>query len=115
MADECIFCRIASGAMQVPFLAESDDAVAFRDTNPQGPVHVLVVPRTHISSLDTADDPVLLGTLMSMAARVARREGIAESGYRTVTNTGRDGGQSVDHLHLHVIGGKRMGWPPFPE
>jgi histidine triad (HIT) family protein len=115
MAEECIFCRIASGAIEVPFVAQSDDAVAFRDANPQTQVHVLVVPRKHVASLDAADDPALLGALMSMAAAVARDEGISESGYRTVVNTGPNGGQSVDHLHLHVLGGRSMGWPPFPR
>ncbi|MEO8194688.1 MAG: histidine triad nucleotide-binding protein [Gemmatimonadales bacterium] len=114
MFEDCIFCRIAGGEMKVPLVAESDDAVAFRDVNPQARVHVLVVPRKHVASLDQANDAALLGSLMSMAAQVARSEGISESGYRTVVNTGPDGGQSVNHLHLHVIGGKPLGWPPFP-
>lgn len=114
MAEDCIFCRIASGEIEVPFVAESDDAVAFRDVNPQARVHVLVVPRKHVASLNVADDPTLLGNLLTMAASVARNEGVSESGYRTVLNTGPDGGQSVFHLHLHVLGGRPMGWPPFP-
>ena len=114
MAEDCIFCSIANGKIPVGFVAESEDAVAFRDVNPQARVHVLVIPRQHVESLDAAKDPVLLGKLLEMAAEVARTEGIAESGYRTVVNTGRDGGQSVFHLHLHVIGGKHMSWPPFP-
>jgi histidine triad (HIT) family protein len=115
MAEDCIFCRIASGALGVPFLQESDVAVAFRDANPQAPVHVLVVPREHVTSLSDAEDPALLGALARMAADVAHSEGIAESGYRTVVNTGPNGGQSVDHLHFHVLGGRAMGWPPFPR
>ncbi len=114
MAEDCIFCGIATGKIPVGFVAESDDAVAFRDVNPQAKVHILVIPREHIESLDSAEDSALLGKLLAMAAEVARTEGIAESGYRTVLNTGADGGQSVFHLHLHVIGGQHMGWPPFP-
>jgi histidine triad (HIT) family protein len=114
MTEGCIFCRIARGELDVPFVAESDDAVAFRDLNPQARVHVLVIPRAHVASLEDATDPGLLGQLLVMAADVARDEGIAESGYRTVVNTGADGGQSVFHLHLHVLGGRAMGWPPFP-
>ena len=114
MAEDCIFCRIASGEIGAAFVAESERAVAFRDVSPQARVHVLVVPREHVASLAEAQDPSLLGELMAMASDVARTEGIAESGFRTVINTGPDGGQSVDHLHLHVLGGEPMGWPPFP-
>jgi histidine triad (HIT) family protein len=113
MADDCIFCSIANGKIPVGFVAESEDAVAFRDVNPQARVHVLVIPRQHVESLDAAEDPLLLGKLLAMAAEVARTEGIVESGYRTVINSGPDAGQSVFHLHLHVIGGRPMNWPPF--
>jgi histidine triad (HIT) family protein len=113
MADSsCLFCRIATGAVPVTFVAENEHAVAFRDIAPKAPVHVLVIPRRHVASLAEATDPVELGHVATLAASVARQEGLAESGYRVVTNIGEDGGQSVPHLHLHVLGGRAMGWPP---
>ena len=112
MAENCLFCRIAKGEIPTKFVAETDEAVAFRDIDPKAPTHILVVPRQHLTSLATAEDEEILGQLMMLAARVARSEGISESGYRVVTNTGPDGGQSVDHLHLHVMGGRQMTWPP---
>ena len=112
MSDDCLFCRIASGAIPAGFIAETEEAVAFRDISPKAPVHVLVIPRKHISSLNEADDDQLLGRLLALAANVARDEGIAEGGYRTIINTRADGGQTVDHLHIHVMGGRHMEWPP---
>ena len=112
MPDSCIFCRIASGEIPSTKVAESDGAIAFRDLDPKAPTHVLVIPRTHVASLAEADDEAMLGELMALAASVARSEGREATGYRIVTNIGRDGGQSVDHLHLHVLGGRRLGWPP---
>ena len=112
MADDCVFCRIASGALPVPFVAHNDVAVAFRDMHPQAPVHVLVVPRRHVASLLGPASSHELAGLLSLAAEVARVEGVSESGFRTVINTGDDGGQTVHHLHLHVLGGRAMGWPP---
>lgn len=112
MTSECLFCRIASGNIPAGLVAETDDAVAFRDINPQAPLHVLVIPRVHIDSLATATDSVLLGSLMTLAARIAKEQGYAESGYRTVVNTGPDGGQSVGHLHVHVLAGRHLDWPP---
>ncbi len=112
MADPCIFCRIARGEIHAPLVANSKDIVAFKDLNPQAPVHILIVPRKHIGSLDDATDPDLLGRMMSLAAAIARQEGIAKTGYRTVINTGKEGGQSVDHLHIHLLGGRPMTWPP---
>ncbi|MDO8502263.1 MAG: histidine triad nucleotide-binding protein [Gemmatimonadaceae bacterium] len=112
MSDNCLFCRIVSGDIPAAIVSETDDAIAFRDINPVAPVHVIVVPRRHVDSLDATDDEALLGKLMAFAALIARQEGISEGGYRTVANTNADGGQSVDHLHLHVIGGRRMAWPP---
>lgn len=109
---DCLFCRIARGDIPAAFVAENDEAVAFRDISPQAPLHVLVIPRRHVDSLATADDGALLGSLLVMAADVARTEGVAESGYRVVVNTNADGGQSVAHLHLHVLGGRHMTWPP---
>jgi histidine triad (HIT) family protein len=112
MTENCLFCKIVAGEISAAIVAETPDAIAFRDINPEAPVHLLVVPRAHVDSLDVASDEAALGHLLAFAARVAGQEGIAESGYRTVINTGRAGGQTVDHLHLHVLGGRRMKWPP---
>ena len=112
MTSECLFCRIASGNIPAALVAETDDAIAFRDINPQAPLHVLVIPRVHIDSLATATDSALLGSLMTLAARIAKEQGYADSGYRTVVNTGPDGGQSVGHLHVHVLAGRHLDWPP---
>ncbi len=112
MADDCLFCRIAGGAIPVTLIAENEHAVAFRDIHPQAPVHVLVVPRRHVASLAHATDGAELGALLLLAAQVARAEGIGETGYRTVMNTGADGGQTVGHLHVHLLGGRPMTWPP---
>ena len=108
----CIFCRIARGEIPAARVAESERAIAFRDLTPQAPTHVLVIPRRHVRSLADASDPAELGEVMLLAARVAELEGIRESGYRVVLNTGGDGGQSVFHLHAHVLGGRKLGWPP---
>ena len=108
----CIFCRIARGEIPAQMVANSKDIIAFRDLNPQAAVHILIVPRKHVASLDDSNDSDLLGRMMSLAAAIARQEGIAKSGYRTVINTGKDGGQSVDHLHIHLLGGRQMAWPP---
>ncbi len=110
----CLFCKIVAGAIPAEKVYEDDGAVAFRDINPQAPVHVLVIPREHIASLADAGetDAAKLGQLMLAAARVARQEGLSESGYRTVVNTGAGAGQSVFHIHLHVLGGRTLAWPP---
>jgi histidine triad (HIT) family protein len=112
MSDDCIFCRIASGDIPVAKVAENDLVLAFRDLNPQAPVHILVISREHVSSMAETDDPELLGTLLQMVGEVARAEGVAESGYRTVINTGGNGGQTVYHLHAHLLAGRHMAWPP---
>jgi histidine triad (HIT) family protein len=112
MTPDCIFCRIANREIPSDVVLETTQVVAFRDTNPQAPVHVLVIPRTHVASLAEVTDEELLGRLMASAAQVARDEGIEESGYRVVLNTNSDGGQTVSHLHAHVIGGRSMKWPP---
>lgn len=111
-SENCLFCRIARGDIHAQFLLETETVVAFRDLDPQAPVHVLVIPRVHVASLAAATDKEILGELLASAAAVARLEGLEESGYRVVVNTGSDGGQSVNHLHLHVLGGRRMNWPP---
>jgi histidine triad (HIT) family protein len=110
----CLFCRIADGDLPATRLHEDDLVVAFRDIAPDAPTHVLVIPRAHIrSAADLGDaDGALLGRLFAVAAEVARTEGVADAGYRLVTNIGDQGGQSVHHLHVHLLGGRRMGWPP---
>jgi histidine triad (HIT) family protein len=112
MADQCLFCRIVRREIPATLIAETEDCVAFRDINPQAPVHVLVIPRKHVGSLNDAPDSQLVGRLATVAAEIARKEGIADSGYRTVINTNADAGQTVFHMHLHLLGGRRMGWPP---
>ncbi|HWT01687.1 MAG TPA: histidine triad nucleotide-binding protein [Pyrinomonadaceae bacterium] len=111
---ECLFCRIAAGEVPADIVYQDERSLAFRDINPQAPVHVLVIPRDHLESLDEAalNDEALLGHLLRIAARVANDQGLSESGYRTVINTGAGAGQSVFHLHLHVIGGRALAWPP---
>ncbi|MEZ4316111.1 MAG: histidine triad nucleotide-binding protein [Myxococcota bacterium] len=109
-----IFARIIDREIPADIVYEDDRALAFRDVNPVAPTHILVIPKKPLERLGSADagDSALLGHLMWVAAEVARAEGIAESGYRVVTNNGRNGGQSVDHLHLHVLGGRALSWPP---
>ena len=111
---DCLFCKIGSGQIPAKVVLQDDEILAFDDVNPQAPVHVLVIPKRHVVALNDAGtgDQVLLGRLLEAAASVAKKKGIAESGYRVVANTGRDGGQSVFHLHLHVLGGRHMAWPP---
>jgi len=109
---DCLFCRIVAGKIPASLIAETEDCVAFRDISPQAPVHVLVIPRLHIASLDEVEDPMLLGRMMLLATQLAREEGIAVTGYRTVINTRDDGGQSVAHLHIHLLGGRKLKWPP---
>ena len=112
MSDSCLFCRIVRGEIPAKLVAQDDRCVAFRDVNPQAPTHVLVIPRAHIASLDAASDAEILGRMSLMAAQIARDEGIADGGYRTVINTGRDAGQTVFHIHLHLLAGRQMTWPP---
>jgi histidine triad (HIT) family protein len=111
---DCIFCKIVSGAIPAAKIFEDERALAFRDINPHAPTHALVIPRAHIASLSEAgeDDEALLGHLLRVASRVARGEGHAEGGYRTVINTGPDAGQTVFHIHVHVLAGRTLTWPP---
>jgi histidine triad (HIT) family protein len=111
VTDACIFCRIVAGTIPAQTVAADDRFLAFRDIEPVAPTHVLVIPRTHVASLDAASDEQLAG-LLAFVRQVARETGVAESGYRTVINTHRDGGQAVDHLHAHILGARRMTWPP---
>ncbi|HEX8707830.1 MAG TPA: histidine triad nucleotide-binding protein [Pyrinomonadaceae bacterium] len=110
----CLFCSLAAGEIPAELLYSDERSVVFRDINPQAPVHLLVIPRDHLESLDEAAqaDEALLGHLLRIAARVANEQGLSESGYRTVINTGAGAGQSVFHLHLHVLGGRSLSWPP---
>ena len=112
MAADCLFCRIVRGEIPARLVAQDEHCLAFRDINPQAPVHVLVVPREHVPSLNEVTEPALVGRMHLLAARVARDEGLAERGYRTVINTNADAGQTVFHIHLHVLGGRSMEWPP---
>ena len=112
MAADCLFCRIVRGEIPARLVAQDDHCLAFRDINPQAPVHVLVIPREHVPSLNEVTEPALVGRMHLLAARVARDEGLSERGYRTVINTNADAGQTVFHIHLHVLGGRSMEWPP---
>lgn len=112
---DCIFCRIVAKEIPAKEVTRSTDVVAFHDLNPQAPTHVLVVPATHLANAAAADSEAgerVLGQLLRAAVQVAQKLGLTESGFRLVLNHGRDGGQSVDHLHVHVLGGRRMSWPP---
>ena len=111
---DCLFCRIIAGEIPADVVHTDDRSLAFRDINPQAPTHIMVIPREHIESLDEASarDEATLGHLLRVAARVANKEGLSESGYRTVINTGAGAGQSVFHLHVHLLGGRQMNWPP---
>ena len=110
----CLFCKIVGGQIPADIVHQDEYCVAIRDINPQSPTHVLVIPRDHIESLDDASqkDEPLLGHLLRVSARVANDLGHGEGGYRTVINTGAEAGQSVFHLHVHVLGGRPMSWPP---
>ena len=112
MADDCLFCRIVRKEIPAKLVAEDEHSLAFRDITPQAPVHVLVIPKEHVPSLDQATDPAMLGRLSLMAAEIARKEGISVDGYRTVVNTNKAAGQTVFHIHLHLLGGRAMHWPP---
>ena len=112
MADACLFCRIVRKEIPAKIVAETEDCLAFRDINPQAPVHILVVPRAHVASLNEMKDSSMVAKLTDVATDLAHREGLAERGYRLVINTNADAGQTVFHLHLHLLGGRHMGWPP---
>ena len=114
MSRECLFCRIVSGEIASEEVLSTERSYAFRDVNPQAPTHVLVVPRVHITSADdvTADHSADVADLLLAAQAVARSDGLMPDGYRLVLNVGEISGNSVPHLHLHVLGGRRLGWPP---
>ena len=114
MDDTCLFCRIVAGGIPARIAYEDDHTIAFRDIDPRAPVHVLIIPRVHIACVDRIghDDITTAGRLMFVARNLARDLGIADSGYRLVVNSGADGGQSVDHIHMHLLGGRPLKWPP---
>ena len=111
---ECLFCRISAGDIPADIVARSERAIAFRDIQPQAPVHVLVIPTEPVADVPSVaeSDPALTAEMLALAAQVARQEGVSASGHRLVANTGLEGGQSVGHAHLHVLGGRPLGWPP---
>lgn len=111
---DCLFCKMVSGEIKPDTVMETDDVLAFRDIAPQAPTHILIIPKKHISTINdiTDEDTELVGKLYQVAKQVAAQEGLAEPGYRTVMNCNSDGGQAVYHIHLHLLGGRQMGWPP---
>jgi histidine triad (HIT) family protein len=113
MAD-CLFCRIIRREIPGKIVFEDDEVLAFEDINPQAPTHILIIPKRHVESLNELDagDDGIVGTMVRRAAAIAKDRGIAGSGYRTVFNTNRDAGQTVFHIHLHLLGGRSMAWPP---
>ncbi|MFL5494013.1 MAG: histidine triad nucleotide-binding protein [Gemmatimonadales bacterium] len=114
MAD-CLFCKVVAGEVPAKVVKRTDEAVAFRDIDPKAPTHVLVIPTQHIPAARDANGPgsdLLLGRLLSFTVQVATELGLDAKGYRIVTNTGTDAGQTVDHLHFHILGGRRLTWPP---
>ncbi len=111
---ECLFCRIINGDIPSKIVLEDDRIFAFEDINPQAPTHILIIPKQHFASLNEApaDSEELLGHILIKARAIAQERGLKESGYRLVLNTGRDSGQEVFHIHFHLLGGRRMSWPP---
>jgi histidine triad (HIT) family protein len=110
--NDCLFCKMVAGDMTPDTVYEDDDVLAFRDINAQAPVHILIIPKKHVATLNELNDPMLAGQLLLAATQLAKQEGLAESGYRTIFNCNGDGGQEVFHLHLHLLGGRQMRWPP---
>lgn len=111
---DCLFCKMAAGVIRPDVVLETEDLLAFRDIGPQAPTHILVIPKRHIATTNDlqAGDAELLGRMVLAAQEIAAKEGLAESGYRLVMNCNGDGGQAVFHIHLHLLGGRQMGWPP---
>jgi histidine triad (HIT) family protein len=112
MPGSCVFCKIAAGEIPATIVKRGDGILAFTDQNPQAPTHLLVIPTHHVATLNETKDPGLLGKLLGFTRDLAREIGIAQRGYRVVVNTNPDGGQTVFHLHLHLLGGRPMTWPP---
>jgi len=114
VSDDCIFCKIAAKEMNADIVFQDDDVIAFRDINPQAPTHVLVIPKRHITNPNdlVEGDDALIGKIVRTGKDIAAKEGLAKNGYRLVFNSGEDAGYSVLHVHLHVLGGRKMEWPP---
>jgi histidine triad (HIT) family protein len=110
---DCLFCKISAGAIPADIVMETESAIAFRDIDPKAPTHILIIPRSHFADVTelTQSNPNLAGELLTLASNVAKLQGLA-TGYRIVTNTGEDAGQSVSHVHFHVLGGRSLSWPP---
>jgi histidine triad (HIT) family protein len=113
-SSDCLFCKILAGDVPVDILFESDDVLAFRDINPQAPTHALIIPRKHVATINDLEkgDEALVGNLFLAAKSIAADEGIADAGFRVVMNCNEAAGQTVFHLHLHLLGGRQLGWPP---
>lgn len=109
---DCLFCKMAAGEITPSIVFEDDEILAFNDIAPQAPTHILIIPKKHISTLNEADDTVLLGKLMQTAVQLAKKLGVTDAGYRTVINCNELGGQAVYHLHIHLLAGRHMLWPP---
>lgn len=109
---DCLFCKLAAGEIKPTTVYETEHVLAFRDIKPRAPTHILVIPKQHIATLDDLEDEGLAGKLLLAVRAIARQEGIADDGYRTVINCRGDGGQEVFHLHLHLLGGRTLHWPP---
>jgi len=108
----CLFCKMIAGVIKPDVVFEDDTVLAFRDINPQAPVHILIIPKVHIATLNDLDNTQLAGQLLQTAVKLAKQEELSENGYRTVFNCNKKGGQEVYHLHLHLLGGRQMTWPP---
>ncbi|GAB4255133.1 MAG: histidine triad nucleotide-binding protein [Methylomicrobium sp.] len=109
---DCLFCKMVNGDIKPDTVYEDDRVLAFRDISPQAPVHVLIIPKVHVATMNELDDVGLAGHLLLTAAKLAVQEGLSEDGYRTLINCNKHGGQAVYHLHLHLLGGRQMHWPP---
>jgi histidine triad (HIT) family protein len=109
---QCLFCKMVGGIIKPDVVFEDDIVLAFKDINPQAPVHILIIPKVHVATLNDLDDTLLAGQLLQTAAKLAKQEGLSDDGYRTVFNCNKKGGQEVYHLHLHLLGGRQMTWPP---
>jgi histidine triad (HIT) family protein len=110
--NDCLFCKMIAGVIKPDVVFEDDTVLAFNDINPQAPVHILIIPKVHIDTLNGLDDTLLAGQLLQTAVTLAKQQGLSEDGYRTVFNCNKNGGQAVYHLHLHLLGGRQMSWPP---
>jgi histidine triad (HIT) family protein len=110
--DDCLFCKMVSGVIKPDVVFENDRVLAFRDIHPQAPVHVLIIPKNHVATANDLTDGGLAGELLTIVPIIAKQLGIADEGYRIAINCNQHGGQAVYHLHLHLLGGRQMGWPP---